>query len=415
MATSHVTVLEASQVLTCPGGAGPRRGKAMSDIGLIDDGAVAIADGRVAAAGTRDELRARFPDAPREDLRGHVLTPGLVDSHTHAVFGRYRLDEYEMRCAGVPYMEIARQGGGINASVRDLREREEDELVELSRPRLRMLLEHGVTTVEIKSGYGLTLDDELKMLRVIQRLGAEGPIDVVPTFLGAHSVPPEYRDRRDEYVSLVADTMIPAVADSGLAVFCDVFLEPGVFTPDETRQVLHAAVEHGLCPRIHADEFESSGGAELAVEYDAASADHLGAISDAGISAIAGSDTLATLLPGTLFFLGKHNFPPARRLIDAGAAVALASDFNPGSSPTVNLQLIMSIACSRLGLSPAEALVACTANGAAALRLRDGQGTLEAEAPADIVAFRGTDYRIIPYLYGVNHCVAVWKNGRRVH
>lgn len=311
-------------------------------------------------------------------------------------------------------MEIARRGGGINASVRDLRVRSEDELVELTRPRLRRLLEHGTTTVEVKSGYGLTVADELKMLRAIRRLQEEGPIDLVPTFLGAHAFPPEYADRRTAYVDLVVEEMIPAVADEGLAVFCDVFQEPGVYTAEEAERVFRAAVEHGLGVRLHADEFEASGGAELASRMGAASADHLGAVSDAGISALAASETVATLLPGTLMFLGKDNYPPARRLIQAGAAVALATDFNPGSSPTVNLQFVMSLACSRLKMSPGEAVVAVTANGAAALRIDDGRGGLEPGAPADIVAFRVTDYRLIPYLYGSNHCVAVWKRGRRV-
>ncbi len=387
----------------------------MSDIGLIEDGAVAIVDGRVEGVGSRAELRQRFPEAERLELSEQVLTPGLIDSHTHAVFGRWRLDEYEQRCAGVPYMEIARQGGGINASVTDLRERSEAELVALTRPRLRRMLEHGTTTAEVKSGYGLTLDDEMKMLRVIGELADESYIDLVPTFLGAHSFPAEHRDRRDEYVELVVEEMIPAVAESGLAVFCDVFMEPGVYTPGQTRRVLDAAVKHGLVPRLHADEFESSGGAELAVEYGAASADHLGAISEEGIAALAGGDTVATLLPGTLLFLGKNYFPPARKLIDAGSAVALATDFNPGSSPTVNLQIVMSLACSQLGMSPAEAFIAATSNGAAALRLTDGRGALEPGAPADIVAFDVPDYRLVPYLYGTNHCSAVWKRGIRVH
>lgn len=407
-------VLEADQILTCPGGKGPRRGEEMSRLGLTEDGAVSMLTGQVEAVGPRRELRERFPAARRVDMSGHVLTPGLVDSHTHAVFGCWRLDEYEQRCAGVPYMEIARRGGGINASVRDLRARSEDELVELSRPRLRRLLEHGATTVEVKSGYGLTVADELKMLRAIRRLQEEGPMDVVPTFLGAHAFPAEYADRRTAYVDVVVGEMIPAVAGEGLAVFCDVFQEPGVFTPEESERVLQAAIEHGLQVRLHADEFESSGGAELAARLGAASADHLGAISEAGISALAASETVATLLPGTLMFLGKDRFPPARRLIDAGAAVALATDFNPGSSPTVNLQFVMSLACSRLHMSPGEALVAATANGAAALRIGDGRGGLEPGAPADIAAFRVTDYRLIPYLYGSNHCVAVWKRGRRV-
>ncbi|UCC72398.1 MAG: imidazolonepropionase [Gemmatimonadota bacterium] len=411
----HTLILEASQILTCPGGSAPRRGKAMSDVGLLEDGAVAIRNGKVEAVGSQEGLRDRFPEAERIDLGGHVLTPGLVDSHTHAVFGRYRLDEYELRSAGVPYMEIARRGGGINASVRDLREHSESELVELGHARLRRMLEHGTTTAEVKSGYGLNPEDELKMLRVIQELAKEEWIDLVPTFLGAHAFPPEYRERREEYVDLVVREMIPAVAESGLAVFCDVFMEPGVYTPEQTRRVLEAAVQHGLVPRLHADEFESSGGAELAAEFEAASADHLGAISEAGIAALASSGTVATLLPGTLLFLGKTYYPPARRLIDAGAAVALATDFNPGSSPTVNLQVVMSLACSQLGMSPAEAFVAATANGAAGLRLADGRGTLEPGAPADVAAFDVPDYRLVPYLYGSNHCAAVWKRGVRAH
>jgi imidazolonepropionase len=415
MSEAQRLVLEASQVVTCPGGAGPRRGEAMARIGLIENGAVAISGDRIESVGPRDELRTRIPDAERVDLSGHVLTAGFVDSHTHAVFGRWRLDEYELRCAGLPYMEIARRGGGINASVLDLRERSEQELVDLSRERLRRMLQHGTTTAEVKSGYGLRLEDELKMLRVIQTLDAEGWIDLVPTFLGAHAIPPEYRDRRSEYVDSLVREMIPAVADSGLAIFCDVFLEPGAYTPDETRRILEAALDHGLVPRIHADEFESSAGAELAVEFGAASADHLGAVSDAGIAALARSETVATLLPGTLCFLGHRKFPPARRLIEQGAAVALASDFNPGSSPTVNLQMVMSLACSQLRMSPAEALVAATANGAAALRLGDGRGSLEAGAPADLAVFGVADYRMIPYLYGQNHCVAVWKQGVRVY
>lgn len=408
------TVLEAAQVITCAGGPGGRRGDDMSNVGLTSDAAVVIRGDRVEAVGGREEIASRFPGAECVSLDGHVLTPGLIDSHTHAVFGRWRLDEYEMRCAGVPYMEIARRGGGINASVRDLSERSENELFELARERLRRLLAHGTTTVEVKSGYGLSLENELKMLRVIARLREEAWIDIVPTFLGAHAFPPEYANKHDDYVDLVVAEMIPAVAAEGLAIFCDVFMEPGVFTAAQARRVLVAAREHGLVPRLHADEFEASGGAELAVELGAASADHLGAISEAGIAALAGSDTVATLLPGTLLFLGHRQYPPARSLIDAGAAVALATDFNPGSSPTVNLQLVMSLSCSQMGMTPAEALMAVTVNGAAALRLADGRGRLEPGAPADIAVFGVPDYRLIPYLYGSNHCVTVWKRGVRV-
>lgn len=404
-------VLEGSQVVTCSGeGRQGRRGA-----GIVEGGAVAIDGKRVAAVGPVDEIIGRYGDVERIDLRDKVIAPGFVDSHTHAVFGRWRLDEYEARAAGKSYQEIAAEGGGIMASVADLRDRSEDELVDLARPRLRRMMEHGTTTAEVKSGYGLTLDDELKMLRAIARLGEEEWIDLVPTFLGAHSVPSEYRENRDEYVDLVADTMIPAVAESGLARFCDVFMEPGVFTRAETRRILEAAIAHGLTPRLHADEFESSGGAELAVEFNAASADHLGAISEAGIEALAKGATVATVLPGTLLFLGHTTYAPARRLIDVGATVALATDFNPGSSPTVNMQMIMSLACSQMGMSPAEAFLAATAAGAAALRLEDGRGTLTAGAPADVAVYDVPDYRMVPYIYGTNHCLAVWKSGKRVH
>ncbi len=415
MSEAKRVVLEASQVLTCWTEGEPRSQVAILGAGVIERGAVAIFEGRVDAAGPQDEIRSRFPTAERIDLSNKILTPGIVDSHTHAVFGRWRLDEYELRCAGSSYAEIAAGGGGINASVLDLRERSEDELVELTRPRLKSMLQHGTTTAEVKSGYGLTLEDELKMLRVIHRIAVEGWIDLIPTFLGAHAIPPEYRGHRSDYVDVLIGEMIPAVAESGLATFCDVFMEPGVFTPDEARRVLEAALRYGLVPKLHADEFESSGGAELAVELGAASADHLGAVSDAGIAALGNATTVATLLPGTLMFLGRRNYAPARRLIDAGARVALATDFNPGSSPAVNMQVVMSLACSQMGMSPGEAFVGATSGGAAALRLAAGRGTLAPGAPADIAAFDVPDFRLVPYLYGTNHCVGVWKRGNRVY
>jgi imidazolonepropionase len=398
-------LVNAAEVVTCES----------ADRGAVHaDAAVAIRDGRIEAVGPRATLEARFPDADRTDCEGGVLTPGLVDSHTHAVFGRWRADEYALRARGVPYMEIARRGGGINASVRDLRQRSEDELVELTRRRLSDVLALGTTTVEVKSGYGLDTESELKMLRVIRRVGEAGPLDVIPTFLGGHEVPPESRDDPDGYVERVAEEMIPAVAAEGLARFCDVFMEPGVFDARQTRRILEAGLRHGLTPKLHADELEPSGGAELAVALDAASADHLGRVSDEGIAALAGSDTVATLLPGTLFFLGRTGYAPARRLLDAGATVALATDFNPGSSPTPSLPLIMTIACSQMGMDPLEALVAATRGGARALRLDDGTGTLRPGAPADLVLWNVADHREIPYRYGVRLARGVWKRGRQV-
>ena len=402
----------AAQVALCTGSPAGTDG---ADPAAVRTGvAVAVRAGRIAEVGPEGELLARHPDAERVDCGGGVLTPGLVDSHTHAVFGKWRADEYVLRCQGVPYMEIARRGGGINASVRDLRGRSEDELVELALPRLREVLLNGTTTAEVKSGYGLRTGDELKTLRAIRRLNELQPVELVPTFLGAHEFPPEYRERRDEYVEVLVREMIPAVAAEGLARFCDVFMEPGVFDRAQTERILRAGLDHGLRPKLHADELEGSGGAELAAELGAASADHLGDVSEAGIQALAASGTVATLLPATLFFLGRPRFAPARALLDAGATVALATDFNPGSSPTPSLPFAMTAACSRMGMSPAEALRAATAGGAAALELDDGRGTLAPGAPADLALWRVGSVDEIPYRLAAPVCAGAWKRGRRV-
>jgi imidazolonepropionase len=404
--------LNAAQIARCTGA--PREERANDPAGVLAGAGVAVSGGRVAAVEPEAELLARYPEADRVDCAGGVLTPGLVDSHTHAVFGRYRTDEYALRCQGVPYMEIARRGGGINASVRDLRGRSEDELVEMALPRLAEMLRCGTTTAEVKSGYALSTDHELKTLRVIRRLADLQPIRLVPTFLGAHEVPPEYRDRREAYVDLLVEEMIPAVAESGLAVFCDVFMEPGVFGRAESERILRAGLDHGLRPKLHADELEGSGGAELGAELGAASADHLGAISDAGILALAGSRTVATLLPGTLFFLGRPRWAPGRALLDAGATVAVATDFNPGSCPTPSLPFAMTAACSRMGMSPLESLRAATAGGAAALELEDGTRTLVPGAPADLALWRAATAEEIPYRLAAPILQGAWIGGRRV-
>jgi imidazolonepropionase len=409
--TQALILVGASEVATCmgadPGDSGDTAGRKRGV-------AVLIRSGRVTAIDEEMKLLQQAPDATRVDCAGGLLTPGLVDSHTHAVFGRWRADEYVMRSSGLAYMEIAKRGGGINASVRDLRERDEDDLVRLSLPRLEEMLRQGTTTAEVKSGYGLSTWDELKMLRVIRRLSAMQPITLVPTFLGAHEVPPEYRERREAYVDLLVHEMIPAVAEQGLARFCDVFMEPGVFDRSQTERILRAGLEAGLRPKLHADELEGSGGAELATELGAASADHLGDISEEGIQAIAASDTVATLLPSTLFFLGRTKFAPARRLLDAGATVALATDFNPGSSPTTSLQFAMTAACSQMGMTPSEALRGCTTGGASALELNGGTGTIAPGAPADLVLWRVGEVDELPYRLAAPLVAAVWKNGARV-
>jgi imidazolonepropionase len=393
----------ATEVVTCDGPDCVRTGAAV----LVRDGVVARID-------NEHDLDAITGVDERIDCAGGLVTPGFVDSHTHAVFGTWRAAEYALRSRGVPYMEIARQGGGINASVRDLRSRSEEELTALARERLSLMLRLGTTTVEVKSGYGLDTQSELKMLRVVRSLSGDVPQDLVPTFLGAHEFPPEHRTDRDRYVDILVEEMIPAVAEDRLAVFCDVFMEPGVFTAEQTRRVLEAGLVHGLVPKLHADELENSGAAELAVALGAASADHLGAVSDAGIAALAGSATVATLLPATLLFLGKRSWAPARRLIDAGATVALATDFNPGSSPSPSMPLTMTLACSLMGMDPLEAIVAATAGGARALRLEDGRGTLRPGAPADIVVWDVADHRELPYRYGMPPVRGVWKRGRKV-
>lgn len=408
-------LVNASQVVTCAGPARARRGAEQSDAAVRDGVGVAIDDaGRILAVDTDAVLRAAHPGAPLVDCERGVLTPGFVDSHTHAIFGRARYEEQEMRAAGIGYLEIAKRGGGIHSSVRDLRTRSADELVALATARLQRIAAHGTTTLEVKSGYGLSLESELTTLRVIRRLAAELPLRLVPTFLGAHEVPLDYREAprdREQYIALVTGEMIPAVAAEGLARFADVFCEPGVYTADESRRILTAARSAGLGIKLHADELENGAAAELAAELRATSADHLAAISEQGIAALAASGTVATLLPGTMLFLGRPKQAPARALIAAGVPVALASDFNPGTSPTVSLPLILTLGVSQLRLSVGEAFVAATVNGAAALGLARELGQLAPGFHADLALFDVRDHREISYWYGDNRCVRTWVGG----
>jgi len=389
----------------------------MAEVEVLSDAAILIDGDRIAAVGPYQELQRATGDLKRggevvqvSEVSG-VVFPGFVDCHTHAVFGAPRLDDHQRRALGEDYKTIAAAGGGILQSVRDVRARSAADLEARARARVATLLAHGSTTIEVKSGYGLDLETELKQLRVIRRLTGTQPATLVATFLGAHEVPPEYRGDRAAYLRLLCDTMIPAVARDRLASCCDVFCEPAVFSPAETRTVLEAARRHGLSLKVHADEFEGSGGAELAAELGALSADHLAAISDAGVRALAGSDTVAVLLPATLLFLGKRSQAPARRLIDAGAAVALATDFNPGSSPTVSLPLVMALGVSQLGLRHAEALTAVTVNGAAALGLAAERGQLAPGFVADLVVAAVDDWREVAYWMGANVVSAVWTGG----
>lgn len=384
----------------------------MAQLEVLADVAVLMDDrGMIAAVGPYRELQAS--GATVVEANG-VLFPGFVDAHTHAVFGAPRLADHERRARGISYQQIAAEGGGILSSVRDLRERPLDDLLERTRRRLAVLLAHGSTTVEVKSGYGLVLDAELKQLEVVKRLAA-GPPSLIGTFLGAHETPPEDRQAPDRYLDRVIGEMLPAVRRQGVARFCDVFCEPGVFTVEQSRRLLRAAGDLGFGLKLHADELDGTGGAELAAELGAMSADHLAAVSDRGIAALAASRTVAVLLPGTMWFLGKRAQAPARRLIDAGAAVALATDFNPGSSPGMSLALMAMTGVSQMGMLPAETVIAITVNGAAAVGEAATRGQIAPGFRADLALAAIHDWRELPYWYGVNLIRDVWVSGRACH
>lgn len=387
-----------------PGPGGPS-----DPLDVVEDAWISIRGGRVEAVGTGEPPAF---DGPRIDARGAIALPGLVDPHTHAVFGATREHEFERRLAGATYAEIAAEGGGILFSVADLRERSREDLVALARPRLAAFAGWGVTTVEVKSGYGLTVADEIKTLRAIADLAAMDDLPrIVPTFLGAHAIPPEYADDREGYVRLVIERMLPAVADEGLAEFCDVFCEEGAFTLEESERILAAAREEGLATKIHAEEFTPLGGAALAARIGAASADHLVAIDAAGIGALAASDTVAVLLPGTSFFLRLGRHAPGRTLLDAGATVALATDFNPGSSMTQNQLLMIAFACCTQGLTIPEAIRAATRGAARAIG-RDDRGTLRPGALGDVALYDVPDWRHLAYHYGAHPTRATIRGGR---
>ncbi|WP_018086094.1 imidazolonepropionase [Desulfurispora thermophila] len=408
----------AAELITVAGGsARPRRGREMADIGLIRDGAVAVRDGRIVAVGpTRDVLeRVETDRATIEiDARGKVVLPGLVDPHTHLVFAGSREYELEMKIAGVSYLEILARGGGILDTVRATRAASPARLKEVAQGYLREMLAQGTTTAEVKSGYGLDLETELKTLQVVAELNGCQPVELVPTFLGAHAVPPEYRDNPEAYVDLVVEEILPAVAGRGLARFCDVFCEEGVFSPEQTRRILSAARRLGLELKLHADEIEPLGGAELAAQMGATSADHLVQISEQGIRELANSNTVAVLLPATTFCLMGTQYAPARRMLEQGVAVALASDFNPGSSPVNSLPLVMGIACRQLKMRPAEVVTAVTINAAHAIGQAYRLGSLEPGKQADLVVFDAPSYQYIMYRLGAQLVDTVVKAGRVV-
>lgn len=407
----------AVQVVTVGGGSqAPKTGAEMERLNVIEGGGVVAEGGVIAFVGTDREAAeyvARHgggKDVTVLSAEGKLVTPGLVDPHTHIVFAGSREHELPLRLRGATYMEILQAGGGILHSAGRTRAASEAQLIEETRKRLDRFLAHGVTTIEAKSGYGLRLEDELKQLRAARALHLEHPVDLVSTFMGAHAVPPEHKANPEAYVKLVTEEMIPAVAKAGLAEYCDVFCEEGVFTPEQSRQILEAGIKWGLKPKIHADEIVPYGGAELAAEVGAVSAEHLLRASDEGIRAMAAKGVIAVLLPGTAFFLMTKP-ADARKMIDAGVPVALSTDRNPGSSPTESLPFIMNLACLTMRMSPAEALTACTINAAHAIGRADRIGSIEAGKQADLVIFDAPNVDYLQYHYAVNLTETVIKNG----
>jgi len=490
---SSVLITNCGQLLTLRGEA-PRRGQALRDPGLVRDGAVLIRDGRIAAVGTRGVVERAWKKLPRKERRatrdldagGRVALPGFVDSHTHLIHAASRAEEYELRIAGATYQEIARAGGGIASSVKKARAATIAELKERALGHLHQFAAHGTTTMEAKSGYGLDLVSELKILWLHRQLQGDptrglpfrrrsapkvrggtprnllsqpslveegqvprpasigtrddkphpwagkkprgaapvatgpsapweaAPVDIVSTFLGAHVLPPEFRKRPDAYVDLLIRRMLPQVAVEGLAQYCDVFCDAGAFTLAQARRILTAARACGLGLRLHAEQLTHTGAARLGVELHAASVDHLEQITGTDIRALAASDTTCTLLPGCCFHLGLQHYAPARALIDAGAIVALATDFNPGTSPTLSMPMILSLACTHMRMTPAEAVAAATINAAYSLGRSHRIGSLEVGKYADMALFDVQDYREIPYYFGVNHCALTLKRGEVV-
>ncbi len=410
-----LAIRNAAQIVcVAPAGTTIRSGQAMRDLAIIEHGSVVLDDQRILWVGADADVPSLPGDTAIIDATGKVVLPGLIDSHTHLVYTGSRETEFEQRLTGMTYQEIAAQGGGINATVARVRSASKSELKAATRQRLERLLEFGVTTVEVKSGYGLSLSDEVKCLEVVAELNTEGPIELVPTFLGAHAIPPEYRNDRDGYVRLLIDEMLPEIARCRLAEFCDVFCETGVYSLEESETILTAAQRLGFKLKLHADELTPLGGAELAARLGAVSADHLLRITKRGIEALAAAGTIATLLPGTAFFLGV-DYAPARQLIQHGVAIALASDCNPGTSPTENLPLVGTMACTQMKMLPAEAIAALTLNAAAALGRGQSLGSLSPGKQADLIVCDVPDYRHLFYHFGVNHVSTVIKRGRVVH
>lgn len=415
---ADLIVKNAAQVVTARGASKtPLSGEKQQELTVIEDGAVAVSGDKIIAVGTTDNVLSGVQTGPQTrviDASGQVVLPGLVDPHTHVVFGGSREHELTLKLQGVPYLEILAGGGGILSSVEATRAASKEELIERGIKYCSQMLAQGTTTAEAKSGYGLSVDAEIKTLEAVRQVDQAQPVDLVPTFLGAHAVPGEYKDNPDRYLDLVIDEMLPLVVEKKLARYCDVFCEEGVFSVEQSRRVLTAARKMGLELKMHADEIVPLGGAELAAELGAVSADHLLVISDQGIEQMAEKGVIGVLLPGTTFYLCEDHYAPGRKMIEAGVPVSLATDFNPGSSPNNNLQLIINIACLYLRMTPAEVINAITINAAHALGRASDIGSLEEGKKADIVVFDAPNYDYLAYRYGTNLVSSVIKNGQVV-
>jgi len=410
---ADLLIYDADQVLTLASPDGPKRGAAMGELGIVPEAAVAIRDGRVLDVGPSDELRSQVRAAQTPYADGFLFMPGFVDPHTHLVWAGDRADEFERRVAGASYMEIMAAGGGIMNTVRRTRAASLGELVAQAKPRLERMLTHGTTTVEIKTGYGLNVQDELKQLEAIYHLQAQTKAKLVPTFMGAHAIPAGYEDRVDEYVDLVVEEMLPAVMGAeDPPAFCDVFCEEGAFSLEQSRRVLEAAKALGLGLKMHVDEFKALGGTRLAVELGATSAEHLVCTPPDEVELLAQSETIAVALPGTPFGLGHHDYTPARALIDAGGSVALATDCNPGTCWCESMQFMIALACRYMGLTPAEAISAATINAAHAVGLGDEVGSLEPGKRADLIFLDAPSYQHLGYRFGGNLVQAVVAGGQ---
>ncbi|MGM0843563.1 MAG: imidazolonepropionase [Bacillota bacterium] len=407
-----VLIKNIGQLLTMDHGDGPIRGERMSQAPMIEEAALAIKDGKVAWIGKITEADSLTADKII-NAEGKLVTPGLVDPHTHLVFGGSREHEMALKQQGVPYLEILKRGGGILSTVKATREAPEEHLLEKARFHLDRILSYGVTTMEAKSGYGLEEETELKQLRVVKKLNDEHPVDLVSTFLGAHAIPPEHKENPDAFLQKMLN-LLPQIEKEGLAEFVDIFSETGVFTVEQARSYLLKAKELGFEVKIHADEIDPLGGTEMAVEVGARSGEHLVGASNKGIQMLGASETIAVLLPGTCFYLNKDSYAKAREMIEAGAAVALSTDFNPGSSPTENLQLIMNLAALKMKMTPEEIWNAVTVNAAYAINRGESAGKIAIGRKADIVLWDVPNYHYVPYHYGVNHVNTVWKAGRAV-